>query len=111
VQYDNTLIYQQAMELIDVVRVVTRGLPAGYAFLADQIRRAGSSVSLTFAEGYGKESAKDQRRFFMMARGSACEVAAALDVGYRLGVIDKDQHTQGRELCDHLARMLTRFRR
>jgi four helix bundle protein len=68
-------------------------------------------VSLTFAEGYGKESPKDQRRFFMMARGSACEVAAALDVGYRLGVIDERQHSQGRDLCDHLARMLTRFRR
>lgn len=110
-QYDSTLIYQRAMELIDLVRVVTKDMPSGYGFLADQLRRAGSSVPLTFAEGYGKESAKDQRRFYMMARGSACEVAAALDVAFRLGVVEACRHAHGRDLCDHLARMLTRFRR
>ncbi|MFH1315760.1 MAG: four helix bundle protein [Candidatus Uhrbacteria bacterium] len=86
-------------------------LPIGYGFLADQIRRASSSVALNFAEGYAKATNRDQRRFFIIARGSACEVAAILDVGFRFGVVDRLQHQQGKEICHHLACMLTKFRR
>ena len=110
-QFDDTRIYQKALDLLDVAKAVMARLPTGYGFLADQLRRASASIALNFAEGYGKGSTKDQRRFFMMARGSACEVAAIFDVGLRLGVIAPANHERGRELCDHLARMLTRFRR
>ena len=110
-QYDNTRIYHRSLELIDLTRIVIAELPSGYGFLADQLRRAASSIPLNFAEGYGKHTKREQRRFFMIARGSACEVAAALDVAWRFGVIADDHHTRGCELCDHLARMLTLFRR
>jgi len=110
-QFDNTLIYQRSLELIDLSQAVLCDLPRGCGFLADQLRRASSSVALNFAEGYGKSSRRDQRRFFDIARGSACETAAIFDVGFRLGVVTEIQHEEGRELCDHLARMLTLFRR
>jgi four helix bundle protein len=83
----------------------------GCGFLADQLRRAASSVALNFAEGHDKGSLREQRRYFRIARGSAMEVAAALDVGMHLGAISKAHHCQGLELCDHLVRMLFRFRR
>ena len=110
-QFSQTKIYNKTMALIDLSQTILRDLPCGYGFLADQLRRAVSSIPLNFAEGYGKRTPKEQRRFFMIARGSTNEFAAILDVGYRLGVITKDKHKQGMELCDHLARMLTRFRR
>ena len=110
-QYDNTRIYRRSLELVDLTRSVIAELPSGYGFLADQLRRSTSSIPLNFAEGYGKHTKKDQRRFFMIARGSACEVAATLDVARRFGVICVERHTRGRDLCDHLARMLTLFRR
>ena len=110
-QFSQTKIYRKTMDLIDLSQIVLRDLPLGYGFLAEQLRRAASSIPLNFAEGYGKRTPKEQRRFFMIARGSTNEVAAILDVGYRLGVITKDKHEQGMELCDHLTRMLTRFRR
>ena len=46
----------------------------------DQIDRASTSIPLNIAEGNGKFSAKDRARFFEMARGSALECAACLDV-------------------------------
>ena len=110
-QFSQTKIYLRTMDLIDLSQTILRDLPLGYGFLADQLRRAASSIPLNFAEGYGKRTPKEQRRFFMIARGSTNEVAAILDVGCRLGVITKDKHEHGMELCDHLARMLTRFRR
>jgi len=109
-QFDDTRIYRTSLELVSLCREVIDDLPVGYGFLADQLRRAASSVVLTFAEGYGKGSAAEQRRFFRIARGSACEVAAALDVAACMGVVSATRCERGRELCDHLARMLTRFR-
>jgi len=46
----------------------------------DQLDRASTSIALNIAEGNGKFSSKDRARFFEMARGSALECAACLDV-------------------------------
>ena len=110
-QFSQTKIYIKTLDLIDLSQTILRDLPSGYGFLADQLRRAASSIPLNFAEGYGKRTPKEQRRFFMIARGSTNEVAAILDVGLRLKIINKTHYHEGMELCDHLARMLTRFRR
>jgi four helix bundle protein len=110
VQYENTRIYQRAIELVVLAQRTLNELPTGYAFLADQLKRAVCSVPLNFAEGYAKGSAKEQRRFFRIARGSACEVAAIFDVAHVMGVMGDGDYEQGKDICDHLARMLTRFR-
>ncbi len=46
----------------------------------DQLDRASTSIPLNIAEGNGKFSGKDRARFLEIARGSALECAAALDV-------------------------------
>jgi four helix bundle protein len=46
----------------------------------DQLDRASTSIPLNIAEGNGKFSVKDRARFLEIARGSALESAAALDV-------------------------------
>jgi four helix bundle protein len=46
----------------------------------DQLDRASTSVPLNIAEGNGKFSMRDRARFLEMARGSALECAACLDV-------------------------------
>ena len=53
---------------------------SGKAAAKDQLDRASTSIPLNIAEGNGKFSAKDRARFFEMARGSALECAACLDV-------------------------------
>jgi four helix bundle protein len=53
---------------------------SGKAAAKDQLDRASTSIPLNIAEGNGKFSAKDRARFLEMARGSALECAACLDV-------------------------------
>ena len=46
----------------------------------DQLDRASTSIPLNIAEGNGKFSQRDRARFLEIARGSALECAACLDV-------------------------------
>lgn len=107
--HDDTRIYGKSLDLLSLCADVIERMPAGYAFLSDQLRRASSSVTLNFSEGCGRTSKADRARFFMMARGSAKEVSAILDVGHRFRVLRDDERERGRDLCDHLAAMLYRF--
>jgi len=109
-KYSETIIYLRSMELVSLVREIIDSLPTGYAFLADQLRRAVSSIPLNFAEGAGKVTARDRRRYFIAARGSAYEVAAALDVGCAFGVTDAQRARRGKDICDQVAAMLSNFR-
>ena len=53
---------------------------AAKAAAKDQLDRASTSIPLNIAEGNGKFSGKDRARFLEIARGSALECAACLDV-------------------------------
>jgi four helix bundle protein len=53
---------------------------SGKTAAKDQLDRASTSVPLNIAEGNGKFSSADRARFFEIARGSAVECAACLDV-------------------------------
>jgi four helix bundle protein len=46
----------------------------------DQLDRAATSIPLNMAEGNGKFSKRNRARYFDIARGSALEAAASLDV-------------------------------
>ncbi len=107
--YRRTHLYNKALELVRTTHSIIRTLPVGYGFLADQLRRASASIVLNFAEGCGKSSLAERRRYLVIARGSAYEVAAAIDVAAALGAATAPACAEALELCDHVCAMLTRF--
>ena len=109
-RHTNTRIYTKSLELIRLSARVIDELPRGHAHLADQLRRAASSITLNFSEGCGKSSARDRRRYFHSARGSANEVVAILDAATAFNALDTKLHDEATEIADHLAAMLSRFR-
>jgi len=48
--------------------------------LKDQLTRASLSICLNLAEGSGKMTTKDQRRFYSIARGSCRETQALIQI-------------------------------
>lgn len=108
--HTDTRIYRKSLELIRLSARVIAGLPRGHAHLADQLRRASSSITLNFAEGCGKSSARDRRRYFHSARGSANEVVAILDVAAAFNALEPQLRDETADIADHLAAMLSRFR-
>ena len=87
---------------------LTERVPVGYHSLADQLRRAAISIPLNVAEGSGRFD-KDERRYFSIARGSALECAAIMDVLEALGTPSVEEVTQGRELLERIVSMLTKL--
>lgn len=72
----------------------------------DQLDRASTSVALNIAEGKGKFSERDRTRFFEIARGSALECAACLDVLVVRQLAGQRQIEGGKERLVHIVRML-----
>src|SRR5256885_9603322 len=72
----------------------------------DQLDRASTSVPLNIAEGNGKFSAKDRARFLEIARGSALEFAAALDVLVARKLVTSEQIENGKENLVRTVQML-----
>jgi four helix bundle protein len=79
--------------------------------LADQLSRATQSIPLNIAEGAGRTSDLEKRRFYSIARGSACECVAIVDVAYRRGLITSDCRAEGRRQLLSLVRILTKLAR
>ena len=60
--------------------------------LKNQLDRASSSISLNLAEGYGKASFRDQRKFFQISMGSLRECQAILILaGFEINSIEHKQ--------------------
>ena len=78
--------YDAALGLVSALRPVLEQLKTRDRALADQLRRAASSVALNIAEG-NRRAGQDRLQFFRIAAGSAAEVRAAMDVARAWGSI------------------------
>ena len=74
--------------------------------LTSQLQRASASIGANLAEGCGRETDADYRRFVHMASGSACEVEYHLILARDLGLIDADKHNELNAAINEIKRML-----
>ena len=88
-------------------RHVIRWLPLRRPELSDQLDRASISVVLNIAEAVGRTTPRDQARTFAIARGSAIECAAILDL-LELESTNLDL-SAARETLGRVCAMLTRL--
>jgi four helix bundle protein len=72
----------------------------------DQLDRASTSIPLNIAEGNGKFSTKDRARFLEIARGSALECAACLDLMVARKLAALEQIENAKENLERIVQML-----
>lgn len=100
-------VYRTAREFVGVVggflkRSVARDL-------REQLDRSSTSILFNIAEGAGKTARADKQRFYEIARGSATEAAAQLDVLHLRAAITDDQYKEARLLLLRTVQMLSRL--
>jgi four helix bundle protein len=100
-------VYRVALELrLAALECVPR---KGCRALRDQLERASTSVILNIAEGAGRTSSADKKRIYEIAKGSAAECAAILDVLRLSGRSSPPAHAHARALVIRAVQMLTRL--
>jgi len=99
-------VYHVALELHCMCSTLVASLNR---IVKDQLERASLSVVLNVAEAGGRRSRRDKARYYAIARGSATEVAALLDVLERRRLASPAQIRSGRHLAIRIVQMLTRI--
>jgi four helix bundle protein len=83
-------------------------IPAAYRDLADQARRAATSIPLNIAEASGR-TGKDRAHHFRIAYGSAQETAVAVQLLSSVGVLVPADVAQLLGLLDRIQAMCWRL--
>jgi four helix bundle protein len=81
------------------------------AKLRDEALRSTKSACLNCAEGAGRVSLPDKARAFTIARGEACEAAAAIEVAALCGDASAEAAHRVAQLANRLVAMLTALTR
>jgi four helix bundle protein len=103
--HEKLSVYQEAIAFCGWVGEFLTMISARAA-AKDQLDRASTSITLNIAEGNGKFSARDRARFLEMARGSALECAACLDVLLVRKLATEEQVVVSKERLARIVQML-----
>ena len=101
--YQHLEIWQRSHKLTLRVYSVTQHFPKAEAYgLASQMRRSASSVPTNIAEGCGRESIAELKRFLTIAAGSSSELQYQFILSKDLNYIDE---TLFKELFDEISQI------
>ena len=81
--HEKRIVYQKSIEFVAFVAALLPRLQSPFGSIRDQLLRSSQSIALNIAEGNGKRSPADRRRFFEIARGSDWNIGRA-GSGWRL---------------------------
>ena len=103
--HEKLQVYQRSLAFITWAEPLLDRLPKSLS-VRDQLDRAGTSIPLNIAEGNGKFTSADRCRFFDIARGSALESSACLDVLVAKGKALAGDVEHGKGMLVEIASML-----
>ena len=106
--YRDLLVWQRAVDLVEISYSVTRRFPKEETFgLTQQIRRSAVSVPSNIAEGQGRGSDMEFCRFLRIAHGSLRELETQFLISERLKYLSAVQLEDVLQLAETVGRLLT----
>jgi|SRR5579871_478271 len=103
--HEKLIAYQRSIEFAACVGGLLEQVPQKLAAYG-QLDRASTSIALNIAEGNGRFTPADRCRFFDIARGSALESAAALDVLVARKVLVESEVDAGKSTLSEIVKLL-----
>jgi four helix bundle protein len=103
--HERMAVYQRALEFVRLASTIRSSL-AARGSLADQLDRACVSIALNIAEGAGEFAKREKARFYRIARRSATECAAILDVAIEIGALEPSQVDVAKQHLREIVAML-----
>ena len=110
--YRRLEVWQRGHQLALAVYSVTRRFPREEQFgLTSQMRRAAASIPANLAEGSGRDSDNELKRFIHIAHGSASELEYFLLLASELRLLSTESSATLMDETSQLKRMLGAFAR
>ena len=91
--FRDLLVWQKSMSLITQIYGITSVFLKEELFgLTSQIRRSAISIPSNIAEGYGRNSTGDYKRFLQKSCGSLNELSTQVEISFNLNFIAREIH-------------------
>ena len=105
--FEDLIIWQKSIVLTKKIYTITRKFPKEEIYgLSNQLRRASVSVSSNIAEGYGRITRNDYKRFLSFSFGSTFEIQTQLIICIEIGIINNEDFNESMMLSKEISAML-----
>ena len=105
--YRDLIVWQKSMLLVTDVYTNTVSFPLNEIYgLTNQLRRSAVSIPSNIAEGYGRHSTNDYKRFLQIAVGSLYELQTQLEIANNLTYIATKGFIELIDSCTEIDKML-----
>jgi len=94
---------------VEFATAAPRLIPRGHGDLRTQLSRAAASIALNLAEGVGRRAPAERAHFYSIARGSAMECGAIVDLVRSLGLAPVAGCKEAQWLLVRIVQMLTKL--
>jgi len=103
--HEKLKVYQLSLSFTGWASTLLERVPRKIS-VCDHLDAASTSIVLNIAEGNGRYTSKDRCRFFDIARGSALECAASLDILVNKHIFGVDEILAGKRMLYEIVSML-----
>ncbi|MBN1900327.1 four helix bundle protein [Candidatus Sumerlaeota bacterium] len=108
--FENLRVYQLSEEIADLVwDVVIKWNQFARDSLGLQLVKAADSIGANIAEGTGRGTKADNRKFAVIARGSLYEVKHWLRRAYKRNLLSKEETHKFKKIIDELTPRLNAY--
>jgi four helix bundle protein len=108
--FERLEVYQLSERLADAIWNLVKGWnPFSKSTVGQQVVRSADSIGANIAEGYGRGTPADNRRFVRIARGSLNETQHWLRRAYSRGLVPKEKVEELKPLIDELGPRLNAY--
>ena len=102
-------IYIRSKEMVKRVYQITEKYPEREKYnIISQLRRSILSIPLNIAEGYGRQSKEEFKRFLRISLGSSNEVDAILEISKELNYIKEKEYEEISKENEEIGKMIYR---
>ena len=109
--YRKLKVWEKSHQLVLDIYKVTKQFPKEELFgITSQLRRASVSILNNIAEGCGRDSDRELKRFLVIANGSANEVEYLLYLSFSLGYITNEEYKKLENDVLEIMKMITSFK-
>ena len=103
--HEKLRVYRSSIQFVTYCEALLKKIPKKMS-VHDQLDRASTSIPLNIAEGNGRFAPRDRCRYLDLARSSALECAACLDVLLAKGCLQESDVMDGKKLLVATVSML-----